>query len=465
VIDDDSEALVPLGVLVEQHAVARANHQAPAIARDLARARQLEKIKALGGLCRSFPEWVIGGADYPQPQLTIGALIALGGVLAARRLSYSRMLSSVYCVNLAGSGEGKNRPQSCLQRVLQKNWPQVLGANSFSSGPAFTDSIKKSTAAGVASALILDEYGMQLSQIMGKGAQVHRSEIKQSLTELSTKGAEAWQPAVSLSRGGGVATIVAPVVVILGSTTPEALHAVVSALETADGFLGRHLFFSAQEIAPFWAEPRGSDEIPQELSDAIFAVKKRHVAWANAQEATTEGEFIRGCKPIPVQETPGSAEIFRQHRLLIDVQKREGLRLAVPSSILARVSEFARRIALCLATLSQVDSDVPIIHEEIARLSIEIAESSAELFADSLAKGSKPRWDNTEGQIEGVERVLRQAEAVGQIVTRSYLFRALRSMTPQQITGVIDRLVEQGDVVVIRGTEQDRNPQYFLATS
>ncbi len=163
--------------------------------------------------------------------------------MAGRRLVYRRSTSSLYVVSMASSGEGKNRPQSCLSRVIDECWPALRGPNSFSSGPAFVDGVRKAVGAGVATCLVLDEYGMQLGNMMGPRAATHRQDIKQSLTELSTKGTDKWSPAVSLVKGGGKLDLIAPVVTVLGSTTPESLHSVLTSVDVADGFVG--LLFSS----------------------------------------------------------------------------------------------------------------------------------------------------------------------------------------------------------------------------
>lgn len=411
---------------------------------DKRRWQLLNAVRELGGLCDSYTAWVIRGADHPQPGLTIASLLALGSVLAGRRLVYRRSLSSLYVVSLAGSAEGKNRPQACLGRVIDEVWPMLAGPNSFSSGPAFTDNVRKAVDNGVGTCLVLDEYGMQLAAMIGPRAPTHRQDIKQSLTELSTKGTDKWSPALSLVKGGGKMDLWAPSVTLLGSTTPDSLHSVLTSTDVADGFVGRHVWFRAQDRLPIWQPPehRGDDSIPIDVRSAVVAMRQRHEDWHMGLTVSVDNglDQLRLYDPQAVTETSGAARLLLEHKLSCDDDRREGRRLDVPRATLGRMPEFAARMALILAALSQPESLVPVVSELEVKVAIALAEESAQTFADSLARNRRASWDDPSAQVELVVSALRLH---GGTATKSEILRECRRLSASQVMEALERLVEE----------------------
>ena len=417
-------------------------------AMDEARWALLNDVRRLGGLCDTFCGWVIRGADHPQPGLTIGALLALGSALAGRRLVYRRSTSSLYVVSMASSGEGKNRPQSCLSRVIDEVWPALRGPNSFSSGPAFVDGVRKATSGGTATCLVLDEYGMQLGNMMGPRAASHRQDIKQSLTELSTKGVDKWSPALSLVKGGGKIDLIAPVVTILGSTTPESLHSVLTSTDVADGFVGRHVWMRSQHVLPTWQPPeaRPDDDLPGDVRRAVMAIRERHEAWHLALAVTQEGiDPLRLYDPIKMGEHDDARDLMTECKIKADKARRDGSRSDIPPAVLARLPEFAGRLAMVLAVLAAPEEDRPVVSLEAAGVAIALAEESAAVFAASLSANRRASWDDHAAQCELVLGAIR---AEGGSMGKSDLLRACRALSSRQVTEIIGRLVEEGAVVL-----------------
>jgi hypothetical protein len=418
---------------------------------DGARWDLLNRVRELGGLCDSFSAWVIRGADHPQPGLTIGALLALGSVLAGRRLVFRRSLSTLYVVAMANSAEGKNRPQSCMSRVIDEVWPCLAGPNSFSSGPAFTDGVRKAVIQGTGTALVLDEYGMQLANMMGPRAASHRQDIKQALTELATKGTDKWSPGLSLVKGGGKLELWAPSVTILGSTTPESLHSVLTSTDVADGFVGRHVWCCAQTVLPMWQPPegRGDDDIPIDVRSAVLTLKARHDDWHMALPVQESGKLdeIRLYAPATMDETPEAGAALLAHKLGCDHSRRVGERMEIPRAVLGRAPEFAARMSMILAVLAQPESDCPTVGLEHVEVAIALADESARVFAESLASNQRPDWNDPEAQAKYVLSAVRQA---GGSLGRTDLLRACRRLTSRTIQEVVTRLAEEEAIVIFK---------------
>jgi hypothetical protein len=429
----------------------------------------LEEVRALGGLCESYPAWVLRGADYRQPGLTLASLLVLGGAMLGRRLVYRRMLTGIYCVALADSAAGKGRPQSCLDRVLSECWHRLRGPSSFSSSVSLTKAIQDATNNGVATALILDEYGMQLAAMIGPRASAHRQDIKAILTEVATKGTGTWSPSQSLARGGGAPRIFAPCLAILGSTTPASLHGVLTGLEVADGFAGRHLWLQGQSTLPEWQDPDatgGDDAIPGEVAQAVAIVRQRHEAWVDALpiDAGAGGAVadapLRLYQPLAMMETPEAAQELADYRLSCDRERRDARRPAVPPSVLGRAPEYAARVAAILAGLSQPDAEVPTVHAGHVRVAIAIADESARCLGKSLAAHARPSWDDHEGQLEAVLRVL---ATLGGEASRSQILRSCRKLSARQVDEALARLEDEGKTVLQMDEKTGGRPAQRIA--
>ena len=429
---------------------------------DAARWDLLGRVRGLGGLCDSFSAWVIRGADHPQPGLTIGALLALGSVIAGRRLVYRRSLSSLYVVSMANSAEGKNRPQSCMSRVIDEVWPCLAGPNSFSSGPAFVDGVRKAVIQGTGTALVLDEYGMQLANMMGPRAAGHRQDIKHGLTELATKGTDKWSPALSLVKGGGKLELWAPAVTILGSTTPESLHSVLTSTDVADGFVGRHVWMRAQDVLPLWQPPemRGDDGIPIDVRSALLTIKARHEEWNMALPVQESGlDEIRLYAPMTMGETEEARQALLDHKLACDDERRTGKRMEIPRAVLGRAPEFAARMAMILAVLAQPEDECPTVALEHVEVAIALADESAKTFSESLAAHARPDWNDPEAQAKYVLGAIRAAD--GQL-GRADLLRRCQRLTARTIGEVLARLAEEGEIVVLKEATAGRDKEVIL---
>jgi hypothetical protein len=448
--DRDKAGQVDAVAVVEEEAATEATKQRAAEqAEDDARHALLAKVRDLGGLCESYCAWVVRGADHAQPALTIASLLVLGGAMFARRLVYRRQTTGLYVVALGESASGKGRPQACLDRVLVDLWPRLRGPSSFSSAASLTDVVNTATMNGVGLGLILDEYGMQLASMLGPRASSHRQDIKGILTEIATKGTSTWSPSISLARGGGAQRILAPCLSVLGSTTPESLHAVLSGVDVADGFAGRHLWLSAQATLPPWQDPdrAGDDAIPQSVAAAVAGIRARHEAWVDAlptDGATSTGEPLRLYHPLPVAETPEAAAALRAHKEACDGRRRSRSG-DVPHAVLGRAPEYAVRVAAILAGLAQPDADVPTVELAHVESAIGIVEESSRTLASSLARHQRAAWNDPQAQLEAVERAIRR---LGGEATKREILRSCRSLTARTLAEIISRLEDEGAAVI-----------------
>lgn len=412
----------------------------------------LGKVRALGGLCDSFCGWVIRGADHPQPGLTMAACVALGSVLAARRFKFRGARSSLYVASIAGSGDGKNRPQLCVRRLLSELWSHLNGPTSFVSSAALQDTVRDATDIGVGTMLVLDEYGMHLKEFIGGHSSGPRADIKRILTEIATIGDGVWRPAKSRALGGGAEIVVAPSLSLLGSTTPESLHAIITHQEFADGYAGRHLWFAAQHTLPMWQPPesRGDDSIPSEVRLAVERIRSMHEEWHEnlPKDGTSENglRIVLRHEPLEMDAEPAAVERLTAYKFEVDDVKRSGKEGDVPRSILGRSPEYATRIAMGLAVMAKPELEVPVVTTEIVEVAIALAMVSNDVIAASIRANKKPSRDDPSTHVDYVLEKLRMCAGSGNIVSKRELLRKAQMMTAKQIDDVLHRLHEEGRI-------------------
>ena len=405
----------------------------------------LESVRALGGLCESFPAWVLDGADYPQPGLTLGALVALGSALGARRWTYERATSAQIVCAVAPTASGKGRPQGALSQVLREVWPGSIGANDLSSTVSTITRIEEATSYGTGLLLVLDEYGPRLKALFDARSG-HQRDMRALLLTMATIGTGSYVAATSATRGGKDRTITAPALSIFGSSTPAALHDAIGQMAVDDGFMGRHLWCEGLEKLPRRqrAVP-GSGAVSPAVRDAVAACRASHEAWHKRhpeQGDAATGALLRMYAADEVEDDGGSALLadYAEH---CDQRRREPQQGDVPAALLGRCAEQATRVALSLAILRCQWPAWPVVTEAVVECAIMIVEASSWTIARSLRDHKAPQWNDVAGQISYVESaIMRLADAEGW-VQRSQLLRACQRLDAMGLDAVLDRLRQE----------------------
>ncbi len=197
----------------------------------------LEQVRALGGLCEAFPSWVLSTAPRPQPGLTVGALLALGSAISARRFTFGGLVGSSYICAVADTGHGKGRPQACLDQALREVWAGVIGANDLSSTRSTINRIALATAQGTGLLLVLDEYGVRLKSFLD-GKSGFQRDTRALLLAMSTIGTGTYVFATPTVGGGDDVTMTAPGLSIYASTTATAVIAAALVSRGTQGWRG-----------------------------------------------------------------------------------------------------------------------------------------------------------------------------------------------------------------------------------
>jgi hypothetical protein len=417
--------------------------------------RLYDEVVALGGLCASFPAWVLAGSDYPQPGLTLGALVALGSAICGRRWTYDRATSAQIVVNVAETASGKGRPQQAVTQALGRSWARLVGPNDLSSTVSTIARLEQATYEGHALLMVLDEYGPRLKSLFD-GRSGHQRDTRSLLLTMATTGTGTYVAATSMARGGQDRTLIAPSLSILGSSTPAALHDAVGQLAVDDGFLGRHLWFEALSMLPKRQRPDPTArDVPIAVAAAIDGWRQEHDEWvkANPHGDTAKGDAIRVYVPDEVQDSGGIA-ILADYGEDCDDRRRVPVAGDVPPALLGRCAEHAGRVALVLAVLRAQPGEWPVVDEAVVLCAIGIVEASAGIVARSLRDHQAPRWDDAAGQVAAVEAAIMACADGDGWASKSEVLRACRKLRAADVDAACERLrTEERLEVMARATK------------
>ena len=412
------------------------DHDAEARAADAADAALVDDVRALGGACEDFLAWCLSTAQYPQPMLSLGALLAMGAALHARRWCADGLTTTSYVVNLGGSGVGKGHPQSCAQEALASGWGALMGGSDVSTTVATIEALKLAAGQGHGLLFVLDEYGPRLVSLLDPTG--FQKEMRALLLVNATVGTKTYNATRSISRGGGVEAIHAPSLSLLGSSTPEAFHRALSSGAVHDGFLPRHVFFEAAKIQPTFRRPMRAP-VPQALSEYVRAVKAGCDAWQRAGLA-------RGVVYDPQEVTlacMSSADDYR--RRCDDARRLDG---GTPHEVAARQAEHASRIALILCLLSTPPGAPPVVDDRHFALGVRIAERSVRVLVDGLAQYAAE--SDHERLRKQVIAACKKGAVDGWVSRRDVLRRVSGGAKLRDIDEVLTRLQAEGVVELAR---------------
>lgn len=196
------------------------------------------------GILGDVARWITETAPKAQPELALAAAISLAAA-CTQRIYRSNLanFTSLYMVMVAKSTEGKEHPQSCVERVLTAAGLQhlIAGSGYTSAGAVFSALLRQPSHIA-----IIDEMGKLLKLSRAKGNANSEAAIDKLVEAFGKLGGVIRPPVYSTmtltkSQASTVEAKVIhnPAVTILGATTPSTFYGNLTDDLVQDGFLGR----------------------------------------------------------------------------------------------------------------------------------------------------------------------------------------------------------------------------------
>lgn len=197
------------------------------------------------GILGDIARWITATAPKAQPELSLAAALALGSVLMGRTyVTQMGNMTSLYLIMVAKSTEGKEHPQSCIEKVLTAaEMTGLIGGSGYTSAGAVYSALHKSPV----HLTIIDEMGKLLKLSRSKGSANSEAAIDKLVEAFGRLGGilrPATYSTMTLTQAQRETAqteriVHNPAITLLGATTPGTFYDNLTADLVKDGFLGR----------------------------------------------------------------------------------------------------------------------------------------------------------------------------------------------------------------------------------
>ena len=283
-----------------------------------------------------------------QPQFDVQAALALGSVVMGRRfVTDNRNMTSLYFLNVAKTGTGKEHANTVIEDVLeQAGLLDMRGPNGYTSST------------GVLSALcdkpchitVIDEFGSYLKSAAAQGNQ-HKADAMVMLMEAFGRQTKTLRnlgyATLSLNETQKKAMQVqvkSPSITMMGMTTPETFYDAIGSKDMASGFLNRLLIVESKR-------PRELSRIPEQV-DVPTAV----LEWAKVSSSAV-GEWAGNLtdqghefppEPVVIPFSKTARALFREYEQTI-TDRQNAMDAVSLADMMNRSREIAMRLSLIVA--------------------------------------------------------------------------------------------------------------------
>jgi hypothetical protein len=379
-------------------------------------------------------------AGQKQPELMLGAAIALVGTCASRRyIGPTQAWPHFYVANLAASTMGKEHPQAFIENaMIMAKLDDVIGPREVTSDSALEQIVFQNPV----QLLIIDELARVLKPILSES---DRHPISNSV---ATWLMSAYTKANGKMLGKGYARpdqmmkgdkkrrdVWNPCVSILGSTNEVGLWDSVGLAAMRNGFIGRWLFFNAPRTIPRPSRTRKAIEVSAYLINRLQAL--REGVPGHDYGMPDLAEAVASPYEVPIDDDAMN--------WLHDLQERQ---IAwqnhlgpdhLTFSLYGRLTEQTHKLALIHA-VSNSPADPRIKLESVA-WAYAVARGSVDYVADKATNDVS--ISEFAGQVMRASKLLKEKLRV----TRKEMSRHM-TLPPKDLDNVISHLVEAGKVVV-----------------
>ena len=404
------------------------------------------------GIVGQIAQWILETSPKPQPAMATTAALVMAGAALANKVRFGSSYTHLYCVNVANSGEGKDRPQACISEAFEAAGAKMaakLPGSQIASGQALmTIGHREPT-----TVLVLDEFGDMLAKATSKTAASFEREVT---TILKIQ----WSHAGRVMRGREYADqrqrprqdIQFPCMSMLGSSTPGRFYSSITPNEIEDGTLNRLLTVRSANYpdVPIHREPV---PVPDVITNWLTAANDIEPIPMTKQtiEQLHQPRSVK-CSPMAQQILDAfSREAEDNRHALLTNSSRAQL-----AGWWVRASENARRIALILAVGRYTESEA--LHVAVHDDALNIDPASAQWAVEYVRTIVEDMLEQSEGRIgdSDLERVVIAVEAVlrkaGQIgMTRREMRRKCSAFRNIFDPAMADRVWQS---VVMRGALQ-----------
>lgn len=227
-------------------AVKEAFSQAAKIWKKKSRRSADESIFRPGGMLGSIVDYYNATSGNHQPGFAVQCALATASVICARYYtSNAKNRSSLYFINIAESGTGKQHAKNVMEEILDAaGLDSLVGGDGYTSGAAVLSALQDRPR----HITVIDEFSKYLRMANSKFSSGMLAEANKKLMESFTSLDGKMRPynyantgVAKEKRKGNVSSVVNPAITLLAMTTPDDFFENVGVAQVKDGFLNRFL--------------------------------------------------------------------------------------------------------------------------------------------------------------------------------------------------------------------------------
>ena len=383
------------------------------------------------GLVGTIARWIVDTARRPQPELAIGAALAIVGTACGRHVQGpTEAGTALYVLSLAPTGKGKETPLKACMRVLAASGMGMhIGPDQWMSMSALINMMERMPLALCAQ----DEFGAFMQRIFNRKASTHERAIPQILRSLWGVNFGPW---TTPQWANGKAFVVdAPHLTIYGTSTHEQFYSAMEGAAIADGTLNRFLVIEGRR-SPELQEPKASQNIvPNEIVNGLKAVFYRSGNIAASQRNQIDYNLaIAGSQTKLGWCADGSRHAYEAFMREID---RDAGDKPLTADFIVRAPEMAIRIATILAAGQG--------HDSVRRADVEFGIAMVRNSLMHMISGADEYMagNDHEANVKKVLRIIRQAGRI----EHSRLLAQVRAIRARDLKDIISNLVEEGSII------------------
>ena len=378
------------------------------------------------GLVGDIAQWIVDTARRPQPELSLGAALALVGTVAGRQFCGPTWNAThLYVLALAPSGKGKEHVLQQISRVMNAaGLARHLGPSQFISMPAVINLIRRKPL----SLCPIDEFGSFLKRINSRRASGWEQAIAK---ELRTLWGKSFAPYATPEWAGKESEDVqCPAMTLFGASTAGQFYSAMDGASLEDGTLNRFTIVEGGSPAdrdPEFSAVHVPPQIVDGLRDIYFRSGEQFAAQLNDFLADpAAGGAIRRLEW-------GDDAAHALFRSFVDEIEAKG-EDPETGPFYARTVEMALRIATVVAIGR---NGLELVRLEDLEFGIALARRSAE----TMIAGAADYMAETEHHAN-TQKVLRVVKDRGGRIKHSDLLRSMQHVRSRDLKDMVAAMCE-----------------------
>ncbi len=385
------------------------------------------------GLVGDIARWIVDTSRRPQPELAIGAALAIVGTVAGRQFAGpTRSGTHLYVLGLAPTGKGKDHPLQQISRIMSAaSLGHHIGPSEFISMPAVVNFLTRKPL----SICPMDEFGGFMKRINSRRASGFESSISKVLRTMWSSSFAPYLTPEWASKPSE--TIHSPSITIFGASTPEQFYSAMEGASLEDGTLNRFLLMSGRSSASERDPLQDAAVVPTDIVDRLRRIYFRSGELAsairndpNADPSTSNQLRLLPWCPDGAQTRYG--DFSREIERLMDKDVEA-------SAFYARTVEMSLRIATIVA-IGRLDD------EQVRRADMEFGIEVAHQSARFMASGAADYMADNENQANA-QRIMRAIKGRKGRASQRDLMRSLQnSIRPRDLRELLQALCEAGQL-------------------